>query len=164
LIIALGFSYLFFTAETAQQNVGRYAPPKNAAAQPRYEEFVTKSLTIKPIEPRFRFMAAQFFFKARMNDQAVEQLKQAIDNDLREFESRNTLADYYEQLKKPELALPIREYIVTIDPYNIINLLALGRDLKATGDIEGARAIVEKIASIAPESEELKVAKSEFLA
>ena len=90
----------------------------------------------------------------------MEQLKQAIENDPREFESRNTLADYYEQLKKPELALPIREYIVTIDPYNIINLLALGRDLKATGDIEGARAIVEKIASIAPESEELKVAKS----
>jgi len=164
LIIALSFSYLFFTAERAQQNVGKYAPPKNAAAQPRYEEFVTKSLKVKPIEPKFRFMAAQFFFKARMNDQAVEQLKQAIDNDLREFESRNTLADYYEQLKKPELALPIREYIVTIDPYNIINLLALGRDLKATGDAEGAKAIVEKIASIAPESEELKVAKSEFLA
>ena len=164
LIIALSFSYLFFTAERAQQNVGKFAPPKNAAAQPRYEEFVTKSLTIKPIEPKFRYMAAQFFFKARMNDQAVAQLKQAIENDPREFESRNTLADYYEQLKKPELALPIRKYIVTIDPYNIINLLALGRDLKATGDIEGARAIVEKIASIAPESQELKVAKSEFLA
>ena len=164
LIIALGFSYLFYTAERAQQDVGRYAPPKNASAQPKYEEFVTKSLKIKPIEPRFRFMAAQFFFKARMNDQAVEQLKLAIENDPREYPSRSTLADFYEKSNKPELALPIRKYLVTIDPYNFINLLALGRDLKATGDIEGAKALVEKIASIAPESEELKSAKSEFLA
>ena len=164
LIIALSFSYLFFTAERAQQDVGRFAPPNNVAAQAKYEEFVTKPLTIKPIEPRFRFMAAQFFFKARMNDQAVEQLKQAIDNDPREYNSRTTLADFYEKSGKPELALPIREYLVTIDPYNPMNLLALGRDLKATGDIEGARAIVEKIAAFAPESEELKSAKSEFLA
>jgi hypothetical protein len=45
----------------------------------------------------------------------------------------------------------------------VINLLALGRDLKATGDISGAREIVDKIAAIAPESEELKSAKSELL-
>ena len=90
--------------------------------------------------------------------------QQAIDNDPREYNSRTTLADFYEKSGKPELALPIREYLVTIDPYNPMNLLALGRDLKATGDIEGARAIVEKIAAFAPESEELKSAKSEFLA
>ena len=98
-----------------------------------------------------------------MNDQGVAQLKQAIANDPREFESRDTLAAYYEQTKKPNLALPIRKYIVGIDPYNVINLLALGRDLKATGDLAGAKAIAEKIADFAPESEELKSAKSEFL-
>jgi hypothetical protein len=52
---------------------------------------------------------------------------------------------------------------VTIDPYNVINLLALGRDLKATGDLAGAAAMVQKIADIAPDSEELKSAKSELL-
>jgi tetratricopeptide (TPR) repeat protein len=98
-----------------------------------------------------------------MNEKAVEQLKLAIENDPREFESRDTLAMYYEEIKRPDLALPLREYIVTIDPYNVINLLALGRDLKATGDISGAREIMDKIAVIAPESEELKSAKSELL-
>ena len=98
-----------------------------------------------------------------MNGQAVKQLEQAISNDPREFESRNTLSMYYEKIGRPELALPIREYIVTIDPYNVINLLALGRDLKATGNTTGAREIVNKITAIAPESEELKSAKSELL-
>jgi cytochrome c-type biogenesis protein CcmH/NrfG len=162
-IIAIVFSSLFFTAEYAQHEVGKYVFPTNASEQAVYETFVLKSLQIKPVEPKFRFMAARHFFEARMNEQAVDQLEQAIANDPREFESRDTLAMYYEQIGKLELAIPLREYIVTIDPYNVINLLALGRDLKATGDISGAREIVDRIAAIAPESQELKSAKSELL-
>jgi len=45
----------------------------------------------------------------------------------------------------------------------VINLLELGRNLKATGDLASAREIVDKIAAIAPDSEELKSAKSELL-
>jgi O-antigen ligase len=162
-VAAIVISSLFFTAEYAQHEVGKYVLPTNASEQAVYETFVLKPLKIKPVEPKFRRLAALNFFEARMNEQAVLQLEQAIANDPREFESRDTLAMYYEQIGRPELALPIREYIVTIDPYNVINLLALGRDLKATGDISGAREIVDKIAAIAPESEELKSAKSELL-
>jgi O-antigen ligase len=162
-VVAIVFSSLFFTAEYAQHQVGKYVLPTNASEQSVYESFVVKSLQTKPIEPRFRFMAARFFFEAGMNEKAVEQLKQAIENDPREFESRDTLAMYYEQINRQELALPLREYIVTIDPHNVINLLALGRDLKATGDVSGARKIVDRIAAIAPESEELRSAKSELL-
>lgn len=162
-VVAIVFSSLFFTAEYAQHQVGKYVLPTNASEQSVYETFVVKSLQTKPIEPRFRFMAARFFFEAGMNEKAVEQLKLSIENDPREFESRDTLAMYYEQVNRQELALPLREYIVTIDPYNVINLLALGRDLKATGDVSGAREIVDRIAAIAPESEELKSAKSDLL-
>ena len=163
IVIAIVFSSLFFTAEHAQHEVGNYARPINAAEQSVYETIVVKSLQVKPLEPKFRFMAARYFFAAGMNEQAVEQLEKDIAYDSRSFESRDTLARYYEKTGKPELALPIREYIVTIDPYNVNNLLALVRDLKSTGDISGAREIVDKIAAIAPESEELKSAKSELL-
>ena len=162
-LVAIVFSSFFFTAESAQKNVAKYAKPINVAQQQAYEEIVKKSIQVWPTEPKFRFFATQFFFEAGMSEQAVEQLKQAIANDPREFELRATLAKYYEQTNQQELALPLREYIVTIDPYNVINLLALGRDLKATGDASGAREIVDRIAAIAPESEELKSAKSELL-
>jgi O-antigen ligase len=162
-LVAIVFSSFFFTAENAQRSVAKYAKPANVAQQQSYEEIVEKSIRVWPTEPKFRLFATRFFFEAGMNEQAVGQLTKAIENDLREFESRDTLARYYEQNKRPELALPIREYIVTIDPYNVINLLALGRDLKATGDVSGAREIVDRIAAIAPESEELKSAKSELL-
>jgi hypothetical protein len=128
-----------------------------------YKSIVLKSLQIKPTEPKFRYMAAKFFFQARMNNEAIQQLNLAISNDLREFDSREALAGYFEFTEKPELALPIRKHLVGLDPYNVINLLALGRDLKATGDLAGAREIVDKIAAFAPESEELKSAKSELL-
>jgi tetratricopeptide (TPR) repeat protein len=162
-IAAIIISSLFFTAEYAQHQVGKYARPANLAEQSVYENLVVKSLQIKPTEPKFRFMAARYFFEAGMNVQAINQLKQAITNDPRDFESRDTLAAYYEQIGKQDLALPIRKYIVTIDPYNVINLLAFGRDLKATGDLAGARKIVDEIAAFAPDSEELKSAKSELL-
>jgi tetratricopeptide (TPR) repeat protein len=162
-VIAIVFSSLFFTAEYAQHQVGKYVLPTSAADQSIYEGLVLKSLQVKPTEPKFRFMGARFFFQAGMNEQAEAQLKQAIANDPRDFESRDTLAAYYEQIGKQDLALPIRKYIVSIDPYNVINLLALGRDLKATGDLTGARKIVDEIAAFAPESEELKSAKSELL-
>jgi tetratricopeptide (TPR) repeat protein len=161
-VIAIVFSSLFFTAEYAQHEVGKYVLPTNASEQAVYETFVLKPLKIKPVEPKFRRLAALNFFEARMNEQAVLQLEQAIANDPREFESRDALSMHYEQIGRPELALPIREYIVTIDPYNVINLLALGRDLKATGNASAAREMVDKIAAIAPESEELKSAKSEL--
>jgi O-antigen ligase len=162
-LVAIVFSSFFFTAENAQKNVARYAKPENVEQQQSYEEIVIKSVQVWPTEPKFRFFATRYFLEAGMNEKAVEQLEQSIENDPREFESRDLLAAYYEQTSQPELALPIRQYIVTIDPYNVNNLLALGRDLKATGDISGAREIVEKIAAIAPESEELKSAKSELL-
>jgi O-antigen ligase len=162
-VIAIVISSLFFTAEYAQHQVGKYVLPTSAADQSIYEGLVLKSLQVKPTEPKFRFIAARFFFQAGMDEQAEAQLKQAIANDPRDFESRDTLAAYYEQTNQQELALPIRKYIVTIDPFNVINLLALGRDLKATGDLSGAREIVDKIAAFAPDSEELKSAKSELL-
>jgi tetratricopeptide (TPR) repeat protein len=162
-VAAIVLSSLFYTADYAQHEVGRYAPPGTTEQQPLYQAVVMKPLNIKPTEPKFRSMAARYFFRAGMYGEAIEQLEIMASNDLRDFESRDTLSMYYEQIGKPELALPIREYIVTIDPYNVINLLALGRDLKAMGDISGAREIVDKIAAIAPESEELKSAKSELL-
>ena len=162
-VVAIVISSLFFTADYAQHQVGKYVLPTSAEDKSIYEGLVLKSLQVKPTEPKFRFMAARFFFDAGMNEQAEAQLKLAIANDPREFESRDTLAAYYEQINKQDLALPIRKYIVTIDPFNVINLLALGRDLKATGDLAGAREIVDKIAAFAPDSEELKSAKSELL-
>jgi len=162
-VAAIVISSLFFTAEYAQHQAGKYLLPTNASEEVAYERFVVKSLQVRPAEPKFRFKAARYFFEARMNEKAVEQLKLAIENDPREFESRDTLAMYYEEIKRPDLALPLREYIVTIDPYNVINLLALGRDLKATGNASAAREMVDKIAAIAPESEELKSAISELL-
>jgi O-antigen ligase len=162
-VAAIVLSSLFYTADYAQHDVGRYAPPGTTEQQPLYQAVVMKPLNIKPTEPKFRSMAARYFFRAGMYGEAIEQLEIMASQDPRDFESRDTLAMYYEQIGRPELALPIREYIVAIDPYNVINLLALGRDLKATGNASAAREIVDKIAVIAPESQELKSAKSELL-
>jgi len=162
-LFAVIISSLFFKAEYAQHQVGKYSVPTNVAEQTRYKEIVLKSLQVKPVEINFRLKAASFFLEAGMNEDAVLQLKQAMTDDPRGFKARDALAAYYEQNKQFDLAIPIRKYLVKIDPYNAINLLALSRDLEAIGDIAGAREIIDEIAAFAPESTKLKSAKSELL-
>jgi len=163
-MIAITVSGLFATAEHAQHDVGKFASPTGAGQQTQYSDFVTKPLNTKPVEPKFRFLAAMSFFKAKMYPQAVAQLELVVAQDARNTESRNVLADYYEQLHQFDKALPIRLDLARLDPFNQVTLLHLGRDLKETGDLAGARKIAERIGAYAPDSPEYKSAKSEFLA
>ena len=99
-----------------------------------------------------------------MYPQGIEQLEKVIAQDARNTESRNVLADYYEQTGQFEKALPLRIELASLDPFNQVTLLQLGRDLKQTGDLAGARKIAERIGAYAPDSPEYQSAKSEFLA
>ena len=164
IMIAITVSGLFATAEHAQHDVGRYASPTSAGQQTQYAEFVTKPLESKPVEPKFRYLAAITFLKAKMYPQGIEQLEIVIAQDARNTESRNVLADYYEQTGQFEKALPLRIELARLDPFNQVTLLQLGRDLKQTGDLAGARKIAERIGAYAPDSPEYQSAKSEFLA
>ena len=163
-MIAITVSGLFATAEHAEHDVGKYASPTGAGQQTQYADFVTKPLNSKPVEPKFRFLAAMTFFQAKMYPQAIAQLELVIAQDNRNTESRNVLADYYEQLHQFDKALPLRIDLARLDPFNQVTLLHLGRDLKETGDLAGARKIAERIGAYAPDSPEYKSAKSEFLA
>jgi hypothetical protein len=72
------------------------------------------------------------------------------------------LADIYEQTSRPAQAVPIRKTMVELDPFNQKNLLKLGQDLKVTGDVAGAKALIAKIDAISPDTAEAKQAKAEF--
>ena len=163
-IVAITISGTFATAEHAQHDVGKYGAPTGGGQQTQYSTFVTKPLNSKPVEPKFRFLAAMTFFKAKMYTEGLAQLNLVVAQDPRNTESRNVLADYYEQMHQFDKALPLRIDLARLDPFNQVTLLHLGRDLKETGDLAGARKIAQRIGSYAPDSAEYKSAKSEFLA
>ena len=52
--------------------------------------------------------------------------------------------------------------LTELDPYNQKLLLKLGEDLKASGDLAGARAIIPLIGSFASGAPEFAQAKREF--
>jgi hypothetical protein len=72
------------------------------------------------------------------------------------------LLSIYEQTHKYALALPIRQELLKLDPYDYTNMLKLGEDLKANGDLAGAKALLPRIDALAKDSPEAKQAHTEF--
>ena len=87
---------------------------------------------------------------------------QVIHSDPRNFEALSVLVSIYEQTNRIPSAIPLRREMVTLDPYNQKNLLKLGEDLKAMGDIAGAKAVIPLIDAFASSTPEAAQAKREF--
>ena len=75
---------------------------------------------------------------------------------------QNILVTIYEQTNRFGLAVPLRRSIVELDPYNQKNLLKLGEDLKAVGNLAGAKAVIPLIDAFAANTPEAAQAKREF--
>jgi len=59
-------------------------------------------------------------------------------------------------------AIPLDKSLAELDPFNQTVLLQLGRDLKASGDLTGAKNVIAQINAFAPNSQEAKQAQTEF--
>ena len=68
-----------------------------------------------------------------------------------------------EKLSKFNDAIKSREAARKIDPYNAENLLALGRNYKATNQTEKARELIAEIKSFPPNSAEYQLAVKELI-
>jgi len=67
-----------------------------------------------------------------------------------------------EETKNFAEAIQYRRKISVLDPLNYINLLQLGEDMKASGDTAGAKSMITKIDSFAPQSDASKTAHKDF--
>jgi O-antigen ligase len=151
-----------YKGESSMRNVRMYAIPKGTQQQQAYAQIANVPLTTAPVDPRFRLTVAGYLAQGGMVPEAITQLQKLIAADPRSYDARDTLANIYEQTKQINLAIPLRREQLPLDPYNAKLLLQYGRDLLATGDKAGARAVIAKIDAFSPGSAESKAAHAEF--
>jgi O-antigen ligase len=90
-----------------------------------------------------------------------QQISDVIAADPRDFEALDMLASIYEQLNQQAKAIPVRQSILKLDPYNYISMLSLAGDYAGTGEKVAARNIYNQIltfASATPEGAKAKAA------
>jgi O-antigen ligase len=158
---ALALVIPLFLADSAARLSNAYAKPTSQQMS-AYVTAVQKPLEYGLVDPHNKVLVGTLLAQAGQIDTGVGLLNQVAHADPRNYEALNVLASIYEQTNRVAVAVGTRRQMYALDPYNYKNLLQLGKDLKATGDIAGAKAIVPLITAFAASTPEAAQAKREF--
>ena len=93
-------------------------------------------------------------------DLAIEFAKSLNSRDHRSFYGNMVSAMAYESKKSIAEAIPFRKRLMEIDRWNTANMIELERDYLGLSDIQNAKLISEKIASLYPDSDAAKAAEA----
>ena len=128
----------------------------------QYDFFVNKPQTFLFKDPHNELVSALDYQKAGQDAKAINALQGIIAKDPHNTDALDALAISYENQKKWAEAAAIVRKMVVADPFNQDTLLKLGTDLKLSGDLAGAKAVIPLINAITPSSTQAKQAQSEF--
>jgi tetratricopeptide (TPR) repeat protein len=155
-------SSFFFRAEAAIHALRTQSSPQTQEQVVAFETKLKQSLAYNLKEPSFREILAGDLAFVSDFESAISQLKDITESDPLNYDAQVLLAKIYEYQKNWLKAVQVRNMIYTIDPYNQINLLALGEDEKVTGNFLKAKNIARLIQSFAPNSTEAHQALQDF--
>jgi O-antigen ligase len=162
LAFPLVLSILAFQSETAMHKLLSTRPPSVGTQSASYDVLLKKPLSYGFREPSFVTTVARGYLNIQQIQQGSILLNEEISGDPRSFEAKDQLAFVYEYQKKWSAAIGLRSEIKKIDPYNMANLLSLGEDFKAGGNLAAAGSITPLIEKIDPSGIEAKQARSDF--
>jgi O-antigen ligase len=162
-IVSLILTGPMFGADVSMKTALGLRPATNSAADLNALKLaIIRAPNMRPNEPYYAVAVARLLFQFGLMPDGRALLQKDLKMDPRDYEAWYSLALSDEKTNKRPAAIPARQRIATLDPFNAPSLLELGRDLKAAGDLAGAKAIIAKINSFAPGSPEAKSAQTEF--
>ena len=97
---------------------------------------------------------ASYLGRSGYGKDAIELLNSSISKDPRNYDAINLLANYYSELKNPEMAIKLRLQITELDPYNSKNYYQLGIIYKERGDYKNMEKMKKIILGIAKDTAE----------
>lgn len=106
------------------------------------------------IHPMQMTELASYLGRSGYGKDAIELLNSSISKDPRNYDAINLLANYYSELKNPEMAIKLRLQITELDPYNSKNYYQLGIIYKERGDYKNMEKMKKIILSIAKDTAE----------
>jgi len=150
-----------YLADSSLKTLRSYAAPTSQNLQP-YLQLARKPLGYGFQDAHVKTSVAVLIAQAGQIPEGKADLSAVLASDPRSFDALNTLALIDEQTKSIAEAAGYRRKIAALDPWNYKNLLQLGEDLKASGDIGGAKAIVGQIDAFASKTAEAATAHKDF--
>ncbi len=160
-VLGLALCFPMYLSDSSLHNVLRYAKP-NASNLDIYLQQARKPLGYGFQDPHVKISVALLKAHAGAVAEGKADLLAVIARDPRSSEALDSLAQIDEQTKNPKDAIQYRQMIAKIDPLNYRNFLQLGEDMKASGDIAGAKSMITKIDSFAPDSDASRTAHKDF--
>ena len=162
-IISLVLTGPMFGADISMKSANGTRPATNSTADLAVLKLeIMRAPDIRPREAFYEVNAARLLLQAGLIQDARSLLKKDLKMDPRDFGAWFYLALADENTNHRANAVAARQRMALLDPFNYTSLLELGRDLKAAGDLSGARAISARINSFAPNTAEAKTARAEF--
>jgi O-antigen ligase len=155
-------SFLFFQSEGDMHTLKAIIPPKSASLLKEYEQYANKPVSHLFKDPSFVLITAQDYQAVGDTAKAISTYKGVIASDPRNVNAISELSAIYASQKNWAEAITLDRELVKLDPYNQVDLLQLGRDLKLSGDLAGAKSVIPLINAFAPNTTEAKQAQSEF--
>jgi O-antigen ligase/Flp pilus assembly protein TadD len=159
--VAIAIVIPLFLADAQVKMAQSYSKPDSSNVA-TYITAVKKPLTYGFVDPYSKLMVASLLARAGDVSSSVTMTKELVASDSRNYDALNLLATIYEQTKRVPSAIPLRRKMIALDPFNQKILLQLGKDLKASGDVAGAKAVIPLIDAFAASTPEAAQAKSEF--
>ena len=160
--IALVICLPLFLQDQALKTSRMYRVPTDAQQKTAYQAMARKSLSFGITDPHVKVSVAGELAQSGALQEGIALGQTVNKNDPLYSDGYLLLLSIYEQTNQFAQAVPIRRELLKIDPFDYTNMLKLGQDLKKSGDLAGAKAIIPLIDAIAPNSTEAKTARKEF--
>lgn len=106
--------------------------------------------------PTLPVLSANSLFQDEAFEASLEAAQRAIAIDSHDYRSWWFLASSLEKLGKRVEAIEAREMTVRLSPFNVANLLELGKNQLINGDLSGARKSLQQIAKVDEKSAEFQ--------
>lgn len=134
-----------FRAESQMFNLSRYAIPTDQANRNAFHPLIVKVVEIPWMNPIYKLELGSKLAQAGFVDEGFAEIEKVIAEDPQSYAGLGLAASFYEQLRKFDKAIPLREKMYGLDPWGAQNLLTLGNDYLQLGQKDTAKEIGQKI-------------------
>ena len=136
--------------------------PSTPESRPTFKAYADATLGVPLLEMKYAVMTGINMVSNGYVDEGMRILERELERDPRSLDILLVVADFSEQLRRPEDAIGYRLRIDQLDPWNGKNHLQLVRLYRAQGDDVQAKAFIDRLMAFASATPEGETAKKEF--
>jgi tetratricopeptide (TPR) repeat protein len=161
-LVLLILSTILYRGERAMFDQRARFDPSTPESRPTFKVYADATLTVPLLEMKYAAMTGINMVSNGYVDEGMRILEQELVRDPRSLDVLLVVADFSEQLRRPEDAIRYRLEIDRLDPWNGKNLLQLARLYKSIGDQNKSREFINRLMAFASATPEGESAKKEF--